>query len=89
MFKKTRIRKEIDNLVDQMEVLTPESAEYRRCAESLEILTKSLEHQSNASAKLRDTLIVSTTNLAGIVVIANYEKLGVWTTKAFSHVIKR
>lgn len=89
MFKKTKLHESIDKLLEEMEGLDPSSTEYSRCADQVVKLTESLDKQSAATAKLRDAVIVSGTNLLGILTIANYERIGVWTTSAFKHVLKK
>lgn len=89
MFKTNKLQKAIDRLLDEMEMLEPTSPEYSICTDQLNKLMEAKETNNSALSKVRDTAIVAGTNLAGIIAIANYEKAAVWTTKAFSQIIKK
>lgn len=89
MFKKSMLEESIEKLLEEMQGLDPSTTEYSRCADQVVKLTEALEKQSGAKAKIRDAAIVSGTNLVGILAIANYERVGVWTTNAFKHALKK
>lgn len=76
MFKKNRTKELINILIDSMMGEDPRSEEYAKMAETLVKLDK-----GKISA---DTKALIITNLAGIVLILNYEKVGIITSKAFS-----
>lgn len=89
MFKPNKLQKTIDRLLDQMENADPTSKEYSQMADQLYRLMESKDKNYSAVSKGRDTAIIAGTNLAGILVIANYEKAAVWTTKAFVNILKK
>lgn len=84
--ERTHLEKEIDNLLIRMELCT-DSKEYTAMAENLERLfkAKSYETQSRISP---DTIAIIAGNLLGILLIMNYEKASVITTRAIGFVLK-
>ena len=88
MNKKTK--KILEHLVLRMAVLDPETKEYKECEKKLNALlnlVKNVEETNNVAASRKiskEALLASATNLTGILLILNYEKLGVITSKAFS-----
>lgn len=89
MFKPNKLQTVINSILDDMEHADPTTPEYSRMADQLNKLMEAKETNSSAVSKARDTAIVAGTNLLGIIAIANYEKAAVWTTKAFSQIIKK
>lgn len=85
--KRTNLEKEIDCLIQSMAKEAPDTDEYRKMAENLEILykAKALEKDRSVSS---DTLAVVAGNLAGILLILKYEELNVITSKALGFVLK-
>ena len=85
--KRSNLEKEIDNVLERMSELDPDSKEYSAMASNLERLfsAKSKEKDRKISP---DTLAVIAGNLLGIGLILTYEKANVITTKALGFVIK-
>ena len=85
--QRTNLEKEIDNLLARMEVCSKIEDEYTTMAENLERLykAKGCETPNRISP---DTMAIIAGNLFGILLIMNYEKAGIITTKAISFVLK-
>ena len=76
---KRTIQTEIDHILEVMAVTPVSSKEYKLAAENLKVLMET-ENKSKISA---DTMVLAVTNIAGILLVLNFEKLGVITSKAF------
>lgn len=85
--EKTALEEQIEDLHDQMSKLTPGSDEFSTRLAVLEKLYKiqSAQPDDRVSA---DTKMVVAGNLAGILLILNFERLGVVTSKALGFVLK-
>lgn len=85
--KKSDIQKEIDWIIDQMKGMAVGSEEYRAALDNLEQMykVKQIEKTNGVS---KDTVAIVAGNLLGILLILNYEKLDVVSTKALGFVIK-
>ena len=85
--KKSDIQKEIDWIIDQMKGMAVSSEEYRAALDNLEQMykVKQIEKTNGVS---KDTVAIIAGNLLGILLILNYEKLDVVSTKALGFVIK-
>lgn len=79
------LSKTITDLHKQMNSVTADSPEYAKMTEQLEKLTKLLPKKSSISP---DTLAIVFGNLAGILLILNYERVNVIGSKALSFIIK-
>lgn len=64
------------------------SDEYKETLDVIERLHKLHQRESEGSKISPDTIILVLGNLAGILLILNYEKLGIVTSKAIGFVIK-
>lgn len=78
----------IDALNDRLFGLEPETSEYTEIMEKLERLHKLQSREKEGKRVSPDTLILVLGNLAGILLILNYERLGIVTSKALSFVLK-
>ncbi len=79
---KEMIDESIKHLVEQMELESPDSDEYRKIAENIKTLQE-------AKAQDRpwisgDTIVGGLATFGGIALILNFEKLGVVTSKALT-----
>lgn len=85
--QRTNLEKEIDNLLLRMECCAKIEEEYTAMAENLERLykAKGYDTQSRISP---DTIAIIAGNLLGILLIMNYERAGIITTKAIGFVLK-
>ena len=86
--KRSKLEKEIDEAIDVMSVLTKWSDEYRIMADNLEKLMKAQSYDAKRQVIKIETLLTIGGNLAGILLILNYEKLDIVTSKAIGFVLK-
>lgn len=86
MFKRKATKDMIDDaikhLVDQMELESPDSDEYRKIAENVKILQEAKAQDKPFISG--DNVIGGLTTVGGIMLILNFEKLGVITSKAMT-----
>ena len=87
LHKKTGIDKEIESLLDQMKNMMPDSEEYTKTVKNLEVLVKMTSYKKSNSIS-PDAALAAAVNIAGIIMILNFEKLGIVTSKAISFVSK-
>lgn len=88
MFKQSKLRKEIDNVLEQMQVLEADSPEYGRCAERLVLLTQALDNQSSASSKKFTPFAAIVGQLTVTAALVTVEKNGILTSKIPDYVNK-
>ena len=79
---KEMIDESIKHLVDQMELEAPDSDEYRKIAENVKILQEAKAQDKPFISG--DTILNGLATVGGIVLILNFEKLGVVTSKAIT-----
>lgn len=81
------LEKEIHSALDKMSTMDVSSKEY---SDSVDNLNKLLEAKEKGKSKSLspDTLAVIAGNLLGIILILNFEKLDVVTSKALGFVLK-
>lgn len=77
----------IASALSDMEGMTVGSEDYKRAAESVKLLQEARKNSSSWIPKA-DTILLAASNLLGIGLILNYEKLGVVTSKAMMMLIK-
>lgn len=85
--KRTNLEKEIDQLIQDMRVVAPNSESYSAMAENLEKLCKANSYKSDRHIS-PDTLAVVAGNLIGIGLILNHERLEVISSKALGFVLR-
>lgn len=85
--KRTNLEKEIDDVLKEMELLDKDSDEYKKRVVILERLYKAKSMDTNRRVS-PDTIAVVAGNLLGILVILNFEKANVITSKALGFVLK-
>ena len=85
--KRTNLEKEIHSVLDEMAALDPDSKDYSDMMNNLGKLfdAKSKEKDRKISP---DTIVIVACSLLEIVLMLNYEKTGVITSKALGFVIK-
>lgn len=76
---KWTMQNEIDRTLEILKTIAPHSKEYKQAAENLRVLIET----SNKSKVSADTVILAATNILGILLVLNFEQLGVVTSKAF------
>ena len=83
--KKTKLEHEIDSLISSMEEVEGDTEEYTAMAKNVETLCKAKSYVGSDRPDV-NTLISVSGNLLGIILILNYEKLGVITSKGMTFV---
>lgn len=77
--KRWTMQNEIDRVLETMKSQPVNTKEYKLAAENLKVLMET-ENKSKISA---DTIVLAATNIAGLLLVLNFERLGVITSKAF------
>lgn len=85
--KQTDLDKRINEVLEYMKNISPESTDYTVITENLERLYKAKASENDRKIS-SDTIAVVAGNLLGIVIILGYEKANVITSKAFSLILK-
>lgn len=85
--KRTKLEKEIDDLLDEMSFKNKSSSEYATNVELLKGLydAKGLDRPRKVSP---DTIAIIVANLLGIVLILKFEQLNTITSRAINFVLK-
>lgn len=83
----TKLEKAIDELVDELDTVTGDSDEYTKMVENLVKLTKIASEKTHINIS-PDTVLAVVGNLAGILLILNYEEINVVASKALGFVTK-
>lgn len=84
----TNIQELIDSVQSHLFALDADSGEYDEVLKQLERLYKLQTHSREGRTISPDTMFVVLGNLAGIVLILNYERLGIVTSKAVGLLMK-
>ena len=85
--KKTKLEQEIELLLEVMRGTDPTSDGYTTMTKNLEILCKAKDSNKSPS-NIWSTVIVVTGSLVEVVLMLNYEKLGVIASKVMSRILK-
>lgn len=89
---KTRSQKaldrEIDRLLDQLENMSSVNPDYVRVSDNLKVLCEARE-KKDPSVVSTEMLLGIGANLIGLLIILNFEKTGVITSKAMSFLWKK
>ena len=86
--KRTNLEKEIDSILLKMKTLDVSSEEYSAAADNLGVLidAQSKEKEHRASP---DTIAVILGGLLQVILMLNFEKTGVISSKALGFIMKR
>lgn len=76
------IDSEIERLVGQLSCMSPEDDMYAKTVDNVRILTEAREKKNSADIS-NETLLMVGANLLGILIVLNFERTGVITSKAF------
>ena len=91
MFSKTEEQDifdgEVLRLISEMSLLKPNSDEYTAAAKNLASLQES-RYANKKHDFSKDAILAASANIAGILLVLNFERVGVLTSKAFSLVSK-
>lgn len=89
MFKKEdKLQARIDELLDVLATLEEDSPEYDRVSTQLDKLITSQAKTKSAGIS-NEALLAAAVNLGGILIITQYEKADVITSKAFNLLFNR
>lgn len=95
MFSKTKtpvnypgLEEEIARAISELEGVNPASDEYEAIVDQIAKLDAMTNHKVKKSGVDKNALIAVGGNLAGILLILNYERVGAVTSKALSFVLK-
>lgn len=83
----TKLKSELDRLLDHMSTMDPETKEYSATADQVAKLYK-LQEQDAPKRVSPDTWAVVGANLAGILIIVGHERVHVITSKAVGFIMK-
>lgn len=79
------IDEEIKHILEHLEGLSPDSNEYTAAVKNLDTLCAARSYKSNTWLNY-EVLIPAAVNILGILLVLNYEKLGIVTSKAMGMV---
>lgn len=95
MFKTTKtpvnypgLEDEIAKAISELENLSATSDEYAKIVNRIIELDSLTNHKVKKTAISKDALVAVAGNLAGILLILNYERVGAVTSKALGFVLK-
>lgn len=78
------LSEEIDAVIEEMAVEHADTEKYRQMADNLEKLCKAKSYDSQSKA----SVVGAAASILGILLVLNYEKLDVVTSKALSFIVK-
>jgi hypothetical protein len=85
--KPNKLNQEIERVISKLEKIEPHEENYEKIVRNLQVLYEA--KATNAKAKVSpDVLLAVVANIGGILLILNYEKLGIITTKAMGLLAK-
>lgn len=85
--KRTKLEKEIDDVLNEMIYQDKSSKEYAKNVEHLERLYKAKGYEKPSRIS-PDTMLIVAANLLGIILILKFEKLDTITSRAVQFVLK-
>lgn len=86
--KRSKLEKEIDEVVLMMSTLAPEAEEYQKMAEVLDKLMKANSYKTSKPGIDPNTVLLIVGNILGILLVLNYEQLHCVTSKALGMIQK-
>lgn len=86
--KRSTLDKEIDNVIEVMALVKPDSKEYTVMASNLDILLKAKAYDKSQAKVSKDTILTVAGSIAGILIIVAYEHAHIVASKAIGFVIK-
>ena len=82
------IEQEKNRLLKKLKTLDPQSEEYEQAVTNYQRLT-SAGNEKNQSAISPDVIATAVTNILGILIILNYERFNVISSRAIGFVFRR
>ena len=80
--------KEIERLVNQLSCMSPVEENYAKVADNIKVLCEAREKKNDRTIST-EMLIGILANVAGLLLVLNYEKTGAITSKAFTMLWKK
>lgn len=87
LHQKNGIEREIESILVKMSEIDPDSDEYTTAAKNLKVLVEAASYKKPNTIS-PDALLAAGVNIAGIILILNFEKIGLVTSKALNFVGK-
>jgi len=78
---------EINRVISEMSMISVETVEYTQAAKNLAVLCEARGVRTNRTIST-DVLIAAATNILGIILVLNFERMNVVTSKALSFLMK-
>lgn len=78
---------EIERLIEALSLLDPSSEQYLKVSDNLRALCEAREKKNPLQVNL-DAIIAVSANILGLIIVLNFEKTNVITTKAFGMIFK-
>ena len=85
--KKKAIDCEIERVLAQLSGMQADSEQYRAAVMNLKVLYNARSCKTDSSVGA-DTVVMAVTNLAGILLVLNYEQVHVVSSKAIGFILK-
>jgi hypothetical protein len=85
--KRKTIDGEIQHIVEELSLQSPDSDEYSKSVCNLEVLCKARSYKTDRSVST-DTIVLAITNIIGILLVLNYEQLHVIGSKSLGLILK-
>lgn len=85
---KKLLRKEQERILSNMAYEDPASDEYETLLDRSQIISDLLKEENETFRKVGPTILGVAANLTGILMVMNYERFSIFTTKAFGLAFK-
>ena len=85
--KKDAIDLEIERVLAQLAKMDANTEMYKMAVDNLKILHEARSCENKATISM-DTIVVAVTNIVGILLVLDYERLHVFTSKAIGFIVK-
>jgi hypothetical protein len=85
--KKEPIDLEIERVLEQLAKMDADSPKYKMAVDNLKVLHEARSCKDNAAISM-DVIVMAVTNIVGILLVLDYERLHVFTSKAIGFVVK-
>jgi hypothetical protein len=87
--EKSSIDIEVERLIAVITAFSPETKEYTAAVANLKVLMEARAVKAKTSSVSPDMLVSVAGSIAGILLVLNYERLGIVTSKAFGMIFNK
>lgn len=87
LIPQNELDEEVKRVVNQMKDMDVDSESYRKSVDNLKVLCEARGVKSHSQIST-DVIVTALTNIIGILLVLNYEKANVITSKAISFMFK-